>query len=469
MANSMELAQHLPNDMLLMAQSCSKARLPVALSWPSPSLKSPCRQHGIAPSPLKIGIANGNEWPLDRPKTEPLKAHRGSKAVLPIASSWPSYPQTGATKGMLVASWLPRIIPKQCYRWHMVGRLEDVVGNVLMGQSHREGVGFWLLFSWASLKLAATYNHVTCKSIVISSRNCVNGIELALHFLRRLLMVPNILDWANSMLSVAPLWSDHGPSAACRSAGAGPIPCHWPCLLQGKLSQSNVISMASLERGWANSKPTVALPWSNSGPSAACHLAGVGPIPHYWPCLFQGKLGQSHAIGIVSLEGDWANSMPLVVLLRSDHGPSAVCHLAGAGPIPCYRHGLFVEGLGQLKATGSLTLEQLWAISNMSFSRCWANSTLLAIPVSREAGSIPCYRHGLFGEGLGQLKTTSSLALEQLWATSMLLAMPVSREAGTIPCYQHCIFRGRLGQLDAIGSMPFGRCWGNPMLLAWSL
>ncbi len=135
--------------------------------------------------------------------------------------------------------------------------------------------------------------------------------------------------------------------------------------------------------------------------------------------------------------------MPLAVPLRSDHGPLAVCHLAGAGPIPCYWHGLFVEGLGQLKATGSLTLEQLWAISNMLFGRCWANSTLLAMPVSREAGSIPCYWHGLFGEGLGQLKATGSLALEQLWANSMLLAMPVSREAGSIPCYWHCIFRGR--------------------------
>src|SRR5229473_2489720 len=175
--------------------------------------------------------------------------------------------------------------------------------------------------------LAATYNCVTCKSIVISLRNCVNGIELASHFLRRLPMVPNIPDWANSMLSVAPLWSDHGPSAACCSAGAGPIPCHWPC-------------------------------------------------------LFQGKLSQSHVIGIVSLEGDWANLMPSVVPLQSDHGPSAVCHSAGAGPIPCYRHGLFGEGLGQLKATSSLALEQLWA-----------NSMLLAMPASREAGSIPCYWH----------------------------------------------------------------------------
>src|SRR5258707_1157001 len=58
--------------------------------------------------------------------------------------------------------------------------------------------------------------------------------------------------------------------------------------------------------------------------------------------------------------------------------------------------------------------------------------------------------------------------------------MPVSREAGSIPCYWHCIFRGGLGQLNAIsspaleqpwaiGSMPFGRCWANPMLSAWSL
>ena len=81
------------------------------------------------------------------------------------------------------------------------------------------------------------------------------------------------------------------------------------------------------------------------------------------------------------------------------------------------------------------------------------------------------------GEGLGQLKATGSLALEQLWANSMLLAMPASREAGSIPCYRHCIFRGGLGQLNAIGSpalerpwaigsMLFGRCWVNPMLLA---
>src|SRR5258708_2233342 len=105
---------------------------------------------------------------------------------------------------------------------------------------------------------------------------------------------------------------------------------------------------------------------------------------------------------------------------------------------------------------------------------------LLAMPASREAGSIPCYWHCLFGEGLGQLKATGSLTLEHPWANSTLLAMPASREAGSIPCYWHCIFRGGLGQLNAIGSpaleqpwaissMPFGRCWANPMLLAWSV
>src|SRR5258707_1265615 len=207
---------------------------------------------------------------------------------------------------------------------------------------------------------------------------------------------------------------------------------HWHYAIQGVLGQSHAIGMVSLERGWANSKPLVASPWSTPG-----------PIPRYWPCLPQGKLGQSHAISIVSLEGDWANLMPSAVPLWSDHGPLAVCHSAGAGPIPCYRHGLFVEGLGQLKATRILSFEQLWANSNMSSVSCSANSTLLAMSVSREAGSIPCYRHGLFGEGLGQLKATGSLALEQLWVNSMLLAMPVSREAGSIPCYRHCIFRGR--------------------------
>src|SRR5260370_438829 len=150
-------------------------------------------------------------------------------------------------------------------------------------------------------------------------------------------------------------------------------------------------------RGWANSNPPDASPWRKSR-----------PLPCYWP-----------------------------ILSRSVSGI-----LAGAGSIPCYRHGIFVEGLGQLNATGSLTLEQLWAISIMTLGRSWANPTLLAMLVSREAGSIPCYWHGLFGEGPGQLKATGSLALEQLWANSMLLAMPVSREAGSIPCYQHCIFRG---------------------------
>src|SRR5713226_6922863 len=118
------------------------------------------------------------------------------------------------------------------------------------------------------------------------------------------------------------------------------------------LGQSHAISMVSLERGWANSKPLVASPWSTPG-----------PIPHYWPCLPQGKLGQSHAISIVSLEGDWANSMPLAASLRSDYGPSATCCSAGAGPIPRYWPCLFQGKLGQSHAIGMVSLERVWANS----------------------------------------------------------------------------------------------------------
>src|SRR5260221_10876225 len=111
---------------------------------------------------------------------------------------------------------------------------------------------------------------------------------------------------------------------------------------------------------------------------------------------------------------------------------------------------------------------------------CRSDDAPLAVSVSEEAGPIPCYWHAVFREGLGQLKATGSLTLEHPWANSTLLAMPASREAGSIPCYRHCIFRGELGQLDAIGSpaserpwaigsMLFGRCWANPMLSAWSL
>src|SRR5260370_9866776 len=126
--------------------------------------------------------------------------------------------------------------------------------------------------------LVATYNHVTCKSIVISSRNCVDGIELASHFLRRLPMVPNMPDWANLMLSVAPLWGDHGPSAAHHSAGAGPIPHYWPCLFQGELGQSHAIGIVSLKRGWANSKLSVAPLWSDLCTSAAFPSPRSRPI-----------------------------------------------------------------------------------------------------------------------------------------------------------------------------------------------
>src|SRR5260370_8139406 len=74
---------------------------------------------------------------------------------------------------------------------------------------------------------------------------------------------------------------------------------HWQYPVRQVLGQSHAIGMVSLERGWANSKPPVASPWSTPG-----------PIPRYWPSLPQGKLGQSHPIGIVSLEGDRATPLP---------------------------------------------------------------------------------------------------------------------------------------------------------------
>src|SRR5216684_1135738 len=167
---------------------------------------------------------------------------------------------------------------------------------------------------------------------------------------------------------VASPWSNSGLLATCHLADAGPIPHYWPCLFQGKLGQSHAISIVSLKGDWANSMP-----------SAVCCLVGAGAIPCYWPCLFQGKLGQSHAIGIVSLEGDWANSMLSVAPLWGDHGPLAAHRLAGAGPIPRYWPCLFQRELGQSHAIGSTTLEQLWAIRSMSFGRCWANPMLSAL------------------------------------------------------------------------------------------
>src|SRR5260221_281998 len=88
-------------------------------------------------------------------------------------------------------------------------------------------------------------------------------------------------------------------------------------------------------------------------------------------------------------------------------------------------------------------LGQSHAIGMVSFAKgCGKSKPPGASPLSTPV-PIPCYWHGLFGEGLGQLKAIGSLPLDQLWANSTLLAMPVSREAGSIPCYRHCIFRGR--------------------------
>src|SRR5258708_2351924 len=87
--NGMELA-HLPNDVLLMAQSCLKLMLPIGLSWPSPFLKRQCRWHRISPAPLKRGITNSMELAQHLLDNALLMAHSRSKVVLPIALSWPS-------------------------------------------------------------------------------------------------------------------------------------------------------------------------------------------------------------------------------------------------------------------------------------------------------------------------------------------------------------------------------------------
>ncbi len=84
--NGMELA-HLLNDVLLMAQSCLKLMLPIGLSWPSPFLKRQCRWHGIGPAPLKRGIANSMELAQHLPDDALLMAHSHSKVVPPIALS----------------------------------------------------------------------------------------------------------------------------------------------------------------------------------------------------------------------------------------------------------------------------------------------------------------------------------------------------------------------------------------------
>src|SRR5258707_1204611 len=84
----MELA-HLPNDVLLMAQSCLKLMLPIGSSWPSPFLKRQCRWHGIGPAPLKRGIANSMELAQHLPDDVLLMPHSLSKMVPPIALSYP--------------------------------------------------------------------------------------------------------------------------------------------------------------------------------------------------------------------------------------------------------------------------------------------------------------------------------------------------------------------------------------------
>src|SRR6266567_2768930 len=109
-------------------------------------------------------------------------------------------------------------------------------------------------------------------------------------------------------------------------------------------------------------------------PSAVLHWNDSGPIGGHRQRLIQGELGQFHIIGITYLFGE----------------------------------------MGQLKAIGSTSLEQLWAISKSSAVSSY--------------GPPPCHRQCCIGMILGQQKAISSISLGVSLANSMLLALPTSLE-----------------------------------------
>src|SRR5258708_6847207 len=86
----MRLAQHLPNGILLMAHGCSEGGLLMASSWASRPPKIQCREHGIDPASLETGMANSMELAQHLPNDMLPMAHGCSKAGLLIALSWPS-------------------------------------------------------------------------------------------------------------------------------------------------------------------------------------------------------------------------------------------------------------------------------------------------------------------------------------------------------------------------------------------
>src|SRR5258707_3178432 len=111
-----------------------------------------------------------------------------------------------------------------------------------------------------------------------------------------------------------PLLGDTGPSGGHRQHLA--------------VSQPYAIGNTALERFWATRRPPACLLWR----------------------LF---------------EGSWASLKLLVAPLWSNPGPSAACHLAGAGPIPCYQHGLSREVWASLKpsvADSLATLVHHWHV-----------------------------------------------------------------------------------------------------------
>src|SRR6266576_5278215 len=107
-------------------------------------------------------------------------------------------------------------------------------------------------------------------------------------------------------------------------------------------------------------------------PLAVLHWNDSGPTEGHQQHLIRGELGQFHIIGITYLFGE----------------------------------------MGQLKAIGSTSLEQLWAISKSSAVSSY--------------GPPPCHRQCCIGMILGQQKAISSISFKESLANSMSLALLTS-------------------------------------------
>jgi hypothetical protein len=193
------------------------------------------------------------------------------------------------------------------------------------------------------------------------------------------------------------LWAVRKPSAAPCSRRAGPIRYlrpllellwgkygpsrYWRRPFRGELGQFHAVGITSLEKLWANSKPSAVPLGGSSGPSGGHrqHLAA----------------GQPHAIGSSPLKTSWANSGLLLGPLWGDHGPSR------------YLQRLLLWEQGQFHDDGIASLEKLWANSKPSVAPLGGSSgpsgghrqhltagqphaiALFATPISIGAGPVP--------------------------------------------------------------------------------